>query len=415
MLCYITVAIALIFVIGEFLFQKWPWSSWTKGNAANTAKARTDKEGIWPPPIIPLLDLTPETLPERHATPWRPYKPTEYRLTMGLSALEPSQWIQIDNGYPERMAKRKALIEKYPTVVYGFKPEMVPAIEELYEYLLGYYLPRRYPGLFRISLKKGLGLASEESWFENLVTRECHPIIPPTRSALAKGSKRAQAVDYLLRAIATTIEEDFLMLLPDSLLPNEGKVSDYIMRAFCVCFPSGFNASGFLGKPLAAIHTPVPGYKERLQMSMDRFFGRVMVGRLWRRWNWTVTTHNGLCVPHGNELYETEVPKPMENSDPAQAQLRVEYQTLTRLPNTQALVFTIRTYLTPLGQIRNEPPPVHAGTEEKPEPGYGTPNGRGGPEDLADAIEGIKGPMMEYKNFHIFNERVVRYLRTGEK
>lgn len=98
-----------------------------------------------------------------------------------------------------------------------------------------------------------------------------------------------------------------------------------------------------------------------------------------------------------------------------QAQLRVEYQTITRLPNTQAIVFTIRTYLTPLGQIRNHPPPAHAGTEEKPEPGYGTPSGRGGPEDLADAIEGIKGPMMEHKKFHKLNKRVVRYLRTGEK
>ena len=277
-----------------------------------------DYQGIWPPPLIPRLDLTPETLPKQCSTPWRPYKPMEYRLTMGLSALEPSQWIRIDNGYLERIAERKALIEQHPTVVYGFKPEMVPAIEELYEYLLGYYLPRRYPGLFQISLKKGLELTNEESWFENLVTGESHPIISPTRTARATGSERTQAVDYLLRAIATTIEEDFLMLLPDSLLPNGGEGPEYKMRAFCVCFPSGFNAPGFLGKPLAAIHTPVPRYKEKLQMSMDRFFARILVGKPWRRWNWTVTTHNELCIPHGNETYEKKMPKPMENSDPAQ-------------------------------------------------------------------------------------------------
>ncbi|KAF8419282.1 hypothetical protein EV426DRAFT_567622 [Tirmania nivea] len=412
MLWLFPVAIALISMIGAFLFQRWPWCLTTK---ISTAKTEKDKKGVWPPPIIPLPDLTPETLSKQCSPPWRPYKPIEYHITMGLSALEPSQWIQIDNGYLERIAKRRTFIEKCPTVAYGFKPEMVPAIEELYEYLLGYYLPRRYPGLFRISPKEGQGLTNEESWFENLVTGEYHPIIPPTRTVPATGSGQAQTADYLLKTIATTVEEDFLLLLPDSLLPNGGQGSEYKMRAFCVCFPSGFNAKSFLGKALAVIHTPVPGYKEKLQMSMDRFFARISVGKSWRRWNWTVTMHSELCIPRGNKTFDGVMPKAAETSDPAQAQLRVEYQTVTRLPNTHALIFSIRTYLTPLGQIRNDPPPVHTGTETRPEPGYGTPNGRGGPEDLADAIEGIKSPMMEYKNFHKFNERVVRYLRTGEK
>jgi len=275
-------------------------------------------QGVWPPPIIPLLDPTPETLPKHRSTSWRPYKPMEYHLTMGLSALEPSQWIQIDNGYSERIAKRKALIEKYPTVAYGFSPEIVPSIEELYEYLLGYYLPRRYPGLFRAVIRNGLGPTGEESWFENLVTGECHPITPPTRTALATGSEQAQAASCLLRVIGTTIEEDFLLLLPDSLLPNGGGGSEYKMRAFCVCFPSSFNAPGLLGKLLAAIHIPVPGYKEKLQMSMDRFFARTLVGKPWRRWNWTITTHSELCVPQGNEIYEKGMPKPVENDDPAE-------------------------------------------------------------------------------------------------
>lgn len=238
---------------------------------------------------------------------------------MALSALEPSQWIQIDNGYPERIAKRKALIEEYPTVIYGFIPEILPAIEELYEYLLGYYLPQRFPGLFQIFLKKGLGLKSEESWLENLVTGECHPIIAPTRTALATGSERAQAADYLLRAIGTTIEEEFLILWPDSLLPNGGGGgSEYKLRAFLMCFVNGINASSLIGKPLAAMHSPVPGYKEKLQMSMDRFFARIPVGKLWRRWNWTITTHSQLCIPYGNETYEREMPKPTESSDPAE-------------------------------------------------------------------------------------------------
>jgi len=338
MLWYLSVAIVLICVIGVFLFPRWPWGPRMKITTADAAKTRRDNkvscvqcrisylgkklliayQDVWPPPIIPLRDLTPETLPQQCPTPWRPYKPIDYHLTMGLWPLEPSQWIQIDNGYPERIAKRKTLIENYPTVVYGFKPEIVPAIEELYEYLLGYYLPRRYPGLFRICLKKSPGLIGEDLWFENLVTGECHPIISPTHTALATGSKRVPEADRCLRVIATTIEEDFLILLPDSLLQNGGEDSGYKLRTFCMCFASGVNPPELLGKNLTALHTPVPGFKEKLGVSINRFFGKIEVGRFWRRWNWSVTTHNELCVASGNETYEREMPKPAESSDPAQ-------------------------------------------------------------------------------------------------
>lgn len=41
--------------------------------------------------------------------------------------------------------------------------------------------------------------------------------------------------------------------------------------------------------------------------------------------------------------------------DPALVRLRVERQTLRRLPRTGAVVFTIRVYLTPLAQLVQEP------------------------------------------------------------
>lgn len=235
---------------------------------------------------------------------------------MGLSALDPNEWIQIDNGYPERISKRKELMEKYPSVVYGFNPEMVPAIEELYEYLLGYYLPRRYSGLFKIITRKGLSTEGEP-FLENLVTGDIYPIYPLSRAGMSEKLQWIEAVNYLLRAIGSNIEEDILMLLPDNLLPHGTEEPEYKMRAFCTCFPSGFNAPGFIGKPLAFIHELVPGYKEKLQMSMDRFFARIAVGKPWRRWNWTITMHDELCVPHGNETFEKKIPQPNSNEDPA--------------------------------------------------------------------------------------------------
>lgn len=233
---------------------------------------------------------------------------------MGLSSLDPSEFIQIDKGYAERLAQRKRLINSYPAVVLGFQPEMVPSLEELYKYLFGYYLPQRFPGLFKITTRIGLGTSRPEHLFKNLVTGDCHPLIPPTHDL--RGPELTDAVNYLLQAIGTTIEEDFLMLLPDDLLPKKKGESKYKLRAFCTCFPSGFNSPAILGKELALIHEPVPGYKKRLQMSMDRFFARVVVGKPWRRWNWTITMHGELFTPDGNEIYETKVSKPVENEDP---------------------------------------------------------------------------------------------------
>ena len=237
---------------------------------------------------------------------------------MGLSSLDPNEFIQIDNGYAERLAQRKKLISTYPAVVLGFQPEMVQSLEELYEYLFGYYLPQRFPGLFKITIRMELEMRQPVRWLKNLVTGDCHPLIPPTRRL--REPELTGAVNYLLQAIGTTIEEDFLMLLPDKLLPGNQGGSEYKMRAFCTCFPSGFNSPGILGKPLASIHQPVPGYKERLQMSMDRFFARVVVGKPWKRWNWTVTMHGELFTPNGNEIYE----RPVETEDPE----KVSYEIL---------------------------------------------------------------------------------------
>lgn len=73
--------------------------------------------------------------------------------------------------------------------------------------------------------------------------------------------------------------------------------------------------------------------------------------------------------------------------------LRVELQTLTRLPQTGALVFSFKTYLYPLAEIKSE--------------GLGM--------ELAEAIEGLKkgnAPgMWVYKGSVQWGKAVCEYLR----
>lgn len=69
------------------------------------------------------------------------------------------------------------------------------------------------------------------------------------------------------------------MLLPS---PDE---DGYSLQSFIWCYPVGFDPGSKLGLKLREAHKPVPEYKEKLQSSMDRYFGKLEVGRVVYRVN----------------------------------------------------------------------------------------------------------------------------------
>jgi len=124
-----------------------------------------------------------------------------------------------------------------------------------------------------------------------------------------------------------------------------------MLTAGCVCFPSHWRLRDKLGLPLAAVHDPVPDYAVELADRVDRFLDKLRVGRgVWRR-NWTVHTEPDLFAP--------DVPPPPDPPIDREAAgqrlwLRSERQTLTRLPVTGAIVFTIRTQQVPLAETAGD-------------------------------------------------------------
>lgn len=144
---------------------------------------------------------------------------------------------------------------------------------------------------------------------------------------------------------------------------------------------------------LRDIHRPVPGYKEKIELSMDRFFARLPVGKVVKRANWAITTHSRLFVPSGNHLYEGD-DAVEEKVDPVECRLRSERQLLWRLPETRAIVFNFKTYLYSLDEIKED--------------------GLAG--DLADAIDGLReGSVPEmhfYKKGVVWGDAVKAYLRS---
>ncbi|OCK77062.1 hypothetical protein K432DRAFT_445620 [Lepidopterella palustris CBS 459.81] len=335
--------------------------------------------------ISPLPDFNWQTTPPLQI---RPFKP-KYHLTMALQKITLSELLETDSTYLERITLRRQLIKDKADAVVAANAAVGPAVSEFYEWMVGTYLPSRYPTMFQTAPATP-DAGQKAGRLANLVTHEDIPLAAPTDTTES------------LKVLGAHIDTDFLFLLPGAR-PGATSEPEYKLEGFVTCFPSGFSTLAKLGLGLADIHAPVPGYGARLARSMDRFFGALAVGRAVKRLNWAVTTHADLFATEGTHLYpardaaagEAEPwPAEEEDVDIDCAVLRCERQTLHRLPRTRALVFAFKTYQYPLARIKEE----------------------GSGEELAVAVEGLgKGnaPGMEvYKRGVVWGRDVVRFLRA---
>lgn len=192
----------------------------------------------------------------------------------------------MDRTYADRIAYRKRIIKESGDICIGVNDDkrVGPAVRELYTFLLGTYLPKRYPHMFKLhfaSFETG-----DQFMFENLITKQVFPTQP----------SGVTTTRTLLQTLGSTLDEDFLFLLPE----EDSEDPKYILEAYiCIC-PSGWNPPEKLGKRLAAIHGPVPGYTDKLEGSMDRYFKSLEVGKYVKRGNWSITQHEELFLPDPN-------------------------------------------------------------------------------------------------------------------
>ncbi|MEL6318285.1 MAG: DUF3445 domain-containing protein, partial [Pseudomonadota bacterium] len=142
-------------------------------------------------------------------------------------------------------------------------------------------------------------------------------------------------------ALGRLVQEDFLLLTP-------GADGAPRLTAAALCFPSRWALGEKLGRPLDEIHAPAPGYAGRLSAGVDRVFAALHPERPLQRLNFGVIDTDALHLP------DARARAPLApGADPAtlQSWLRVERQTLRRLPETRAAVFSVKTYLTPVAAL----------------------------------------------------------------
>lgn len=202
-------------------------------------------------------------------------------------------------------------------------------------------------------LKMGLRRVAESEWLQRPFDRaaraaafDAHP------DAVAVLARAEPAIRELaaslgvkggLDAVARVGWEDLCLLLP-------GPDGAPMLVGAAVAFPTDWRVSEKIGRALTPIHAPIHGYAERLAGGVDHFLRTLAPGPIFGRANWFV-------VPTADWRY-------MPRDDPASRFahvtgenagetlfVRCERQTLRRLPESGAVLFTIGIAVAPLGTL----------------------------------------------------------------
>ena len=206
-------------------------------------------------------------------------------------------------------------------------------------------------------LKIGLAVLRDDEWLQpdpDLAVRnaafdahrESTQVLP---QAVAAGIELAALMGVTggIEGAARSAWEDMCLL---TRRPGEAA---YRLTGAAVAFPTDWRIADKLGRPMIALHTPIHGYAEQLGSPVDQFMAKLKPERIYGRCNWFVSPTPALRwlaedLPQAQFAHVTP-----ENAGETLF-VRSERQTLRKLPESGAIVFTIGIYLAPLGTLSRE-------------------------------------------------------------
>jgi dimethylamine monooxygenase subunit A len=291
-------------------------------------------------------------IPDGAPAPYLPFAGGHHRLTMGLMSLVEEDWLEIDSHLASDLAAKRHLLESRFDDVFAALPEATAPAEELLG-MLADHLCHHHAAIFRCADNRLHVAATGDTW----------ELPPPNLHPLDLAGRMVQEDFCLLSAIDRT----------------------YRLIGATLCSPARWRLADKIGKPLAAIHAPVPGYEARLEQPVDRFFALLKSHKPVWRLNWGIFDDPAPFQPSASPA-STGV---MAANAGERLWLRVERQTLRRLPRTGAVVFSIRTH------IRRVDHAVRAG---------------GAAADLASAIRDMDEATRRYKRIDAIADALLAWL-----
>jgi dimethylamine monooxygenase subunit A len=215
----------------------------------------------------------------------------DHPATIGIKSAKLDTWLQRRPEDGPTLALRADLIARQPNDVLALMPVAEPALRELAAYL-----------------------AARDNF--------TLPIAPPD----------------MLAYLGQTYVQDICILTPEN--------AHYILSGAVLCFPNRWRLADKAGKPILAVHAPVPDYAAHLSSQVDFFLNRLRPMRCFERSNWGLASTPTLHLPHAVA--------PVNLARDAIFFVRCEDQSFVKLPDSQAVVFTIRTTVTPWADVAPE-------------------------------------------------------------
>ena len=286
-----------------------------------------------------------------------PFQPGPYRMAMDLVTVPEAAWFELDDCYPQEMAEKQHLLAVRRDAVFAATPSSEPARVEALEQVIG-ALITHHPDWFSRDHGVLRNRLSGEDW--------CLTSVDP------------------LELAGRLVQEDFCLIQdhPDGARFTAG----------VLCFPSRWRLREKIGKKLAAVHGPVPLYAERLASPVDRFMRHLKTGHIAARLNWSLLDDPALFQPEGKWRTEGAADITAGNAG-ERVFLRVERQTLRRLPVTGAVLFGIRVHVYSLARVIDRPDRAAA---------------------LAEAVRALPAEIRHYKSLLPFQSAVLAWL-DGER
>ena len=288
---------------------------------------------------------------------YTPYDGSARPFQIGLKPLDPEAWIDVDERLGAYLEEKARLRENHRDEVFVAEVGTEAAQAEVLEMLIE-HLPRRFPEIYQ----------QHGTEMEIVPLRRAVPLAP---AGLAP-----------LQVAASLVQEDLVLLRRSE--------NGWRLVAAALDFPSSWSLKEKFGRPMHEVHGPVPGFGAgtRNAAMIERMFDHLRVEMPVIRWNWSLFGDERLFHPEGGHPDQ-----PRFGVDGESVYLRVERQTLRKLPVSGDILFTIRISVDPLAAL----------TQHVEAPAIATA--------LIEQLEALSPEQARYKGLWHDREALVRRLR----
>ncbi|HEX8440053.1 DUF3445 domain-containing protein [Archangium sp.] len=259
--------------------------------------------------------------------PYFPFSQDTFALTLGVRALRPDEsLIEVDAPhYRDELALKAALLADNPRARFQAAPGTEPLQWETVTEVLP-LLARQHPQHFSLEVE-----GERWRWRNHLLGTETR-FTPGEADSLPRAP-----LDWL----GLQVQEDLLVL--------DGTREDLPLVAGQLCFPSMWSLDEKLGRSLMEVHAPVPGLNAQLGAATQRLMQGLKAGRSVTRCNWAISVTDRLDLAPWTLREWVHLFEGITARDAGErCFLRLERQTLTLLPRTGGILFTIHTYRAPV-------------------------------------------------------------------